>query len=66
MFNHGAYDVKTIPAGTFVRPIEYQYVPKHVKEDDRWTRNFNPETEIYCHTSYGMVPVPRKSIRIAE
>ncbi len=64
-FAHGAYDVKTMAAGTFVRPIEYHYVPKHVKEDERW-KHFDKLTEVFCHCSYGTVPVPRKSIRVAE
>lgn len=64
-FAQGMYDTKIIPAGTFVRPIEYCYVPKHVKDDPRW-RHFDQKTEIFCYCSYGMVPILREKIRVAE
>jgi hypothetical protein len=60
--NYGKYDTKVIPVGSFVRPIEYQYVPKHILDDKRWER-FDKETEIFVFTRYGFVPVKRTSIR---
>lgn len=31
-FDEGQHDHRVLEAGTFVRPVEYQYVPKHVKD----------------------------------
>lgn len=59
---NGNSDAKTIPVGSFVRPIEWQYIPVHIKEDKRWA-SFNKETDIFVFTRYGIVPVARKSIR---
>ena len=59
--NNGG-DYKVLDAGTFVRPIELRYVPKHVVEDHRW-RYFNPAEQIFCFTSIGIVPIPRDRIQ---
>lgn len=56
------YDDKTLKAGTFVRPIEVQYVPKHVLENPRYAF-VDQEKEVFCYTRYGIVPIPRKYIR---
>lgn len=55
---------KILLAGSFVRPIEIQYVPKHIT-DSAFGRWFNKNTEIYCYTRYGIVPIPRNILRIA-
>lgn len=60
--SRGPYDNKTLPAGTFVRPIEYQYVPKHIQDAD-WNRFFDQTTDIFCYTRVGIVAVPRNIIR---
>lgn len=53
----------TIPQGTFVKPIEFCYVPKHVR-DDMFNHNvYNKDTHIYCYSSYGMYPILRTKIR---
>lgn len=57
-----AYDTKTLPEGTFVRPIEIQYVPAHILDNKRW-RSFNSSKEIFCYTHYGIIPIPREKIR---
>lgn len=62
VFSEGAYDKKTVPAGTFVRPIEIQYVPKHCTEDDRW-RNLDMTKYVYCYYSGGIIPFPKSSVR---
>jgi hypothetical protein len=56
---------KTLKEGTFVKPIEPQYVPKHVK-DDPLRRVYDGTKDTYCYTPYGIFPVPRKSIREVE
>jgi hypothetical protein len=51
-----------LQAGEFVRPIELVYVPKHVLDDERW-KWFNKDTEVFCYTRKGVVPIPRYKIR---
>lgn len=61
-YSVGPMDTRTLAAGTFVRPIELPYVPKHVTEDsqNRW---FDKETQIYCYCRYGILAIPKKLIR---
>lgn len=64
VYSTGPMDTRTLPAGTFVRPIELTYVPKHVTEDpqNRW---FDKEKDVYCYCHYGILAIPRKIIREA-
>lgn len=55
-------DYKTLPEGSYVRPIELAYVPKHVLEDKRW-QHFNKDKEIFVYTKIGIVPVPKRILR---
>jgi hypothetical protein len=55
-------DGKVLEAGTWVRPIDPYYIPKHVKEDDRWPF-FDENTQIFCYTRYGIVPLPKRILR---
>lgn len=55
-------DYKVLPAGSFVRPINYDYVPKHVLEDPKW-KNFNSEKEIFCYTKLGFIAIEKKMLR---
>lgn len=63
-FTFDRTDTKTLPAGSFVKPIELVYVPKHVVEQDRW-RGFNKAKDVFCYTRLGIVSIPRKIIREA-
>lgn len=56
------WDVKIIPAGTFVKPIELRYLPKHVVDDPRWNE-YDVEISVFCYTSYGIIPLPRSLLR---
>lgn len=56
------HDLRLLPAGAFVRPIQIQYVPKHVIKDERW-RWFVPATEVFCYTSQGIIVIPKNLIR---
>jgi hypothetical protein len=60
--NYG--ETKTIPKGAFVRPIELKYVPKHVLDSPN-NRFFNSATEVFAFTRYGIVAIPKSSIREA-
>lgn len=55
-------DYKTLPAGSYVRPIELSYVPPHVKEDSRW-KYFNKELEVFAYTKFGIIPIPKYILR---
>jgi hypothetical protein len=55
---------KVLPANSFVRPIEYTYVPKYLKEiEDMPYQRFNPQTEVFCYTHWGIVVLPLKLLR---
>ncbi len=58
----GYSDPVTLPAGTFVRPIHIDYVPKHVINDKRW-EYFNPNTDVFAYTSIGIVMIPKNIMR---
>lgn len=51
-----------LSAGTFVRPIDPVYVPKHILDApmNRW---FNEKTEFYCYTPKGILIIPKDAIR---
>lgn len=57
-FNQGTQDVRTLPAGTFVRPIEFRYLPRHITD-----KNQEYERSVYCYTRYGIISIPRHKIR---
>jgi hypothetical protein len=46
-------DKCVLPSGAFVRPVNDDYVPKHVMEaHHRWN------DYVYCYTRYGFVQIP--------
>ncbi len=49
-----------IAAGTFLRPIDFYYVPRHIREENKF---FNKETEVYCYCYYGILVFPKEVIR---
>jgi hypothetical protein len=51
-----------LPAGSFVRPIEYQYVPKHVTEAPVW-QDFDKNREVFCYTRFGIIALPKNILR---
>jgi hypothetical protein len=61
-YSVGTMDTRTISAGSFVRPVEHCYVPKHVLEDKRWN-HYNSEKHIFIYHRYGFVMVPKDSVR---
>ena len=77
--NYSALDARTLPQGSFVRPLELHYVPKHClaeRENSFWThvpdswggqkirKSFDPLTEVFCYTRYGIITIPRQFIRV--
>lgn len=56
------WDQKVIKAGTFVRPIDFYYVPQHIKDlpDHKW---FDRNREVFCYTPIGIQLIPLDKIR---
>lgn len=51
---------KVLPAGSFVRPIERTYVPKHVLVK---YKDSSSEYYEFCYCYYGIIPVPKSYLR---
>lgn len=56
------HDSKTLAAGSFVRPIDPRYVPKHVLDNPKYVW-FNKNTEVFVYCKYGIIVVPLNIIR---
>lgn len=56
------WDQKTIPKGTFVRPISFYYVPQHVI-DSPDNKFFQPLLEVFAYTPIGIKLLPINKIR---
>ncbi len=61
----GPQDRRVIPAGSSVRPVEEQYLPKHIV--DKWRCEYTgevvPKDKVFVYCRYGFWPVKRTSIR---
>jgi len=53
---------KVLPAGSFARPIVFEYVPRHVIEDPRW-KLFSDDLDVFCYTRYGIISIPKSLLR---
>jgi hypothetical protein len=50
-----------LPEGAFVRPVELQYLPKHIVDCiPAW---YDHAVSVYCYTRYGFTSVNRLKIR---
>lgn len=58
----GPGDPLRLPRGTFVRPIEKQYVPKHILDDPRY-KYFTPETEMFIYCYFGIIVIRKELVR---
>ncbi len=61
-YSVGSMDTRVIEAGTFVRPVEEPYVPKHVMEDKRWS-HYDKSRHVFIYYRYGFVLVPKDLVR---
>lgn len=52
---------KILPAHSFIRPIDWYYVPTHVMDDTKF-KYANKEKEIICYTRYGMILLSRDNV----
>lgn len=52
---------KILPAGSYVKPIEYCYIPKHVLNAPQ-NKYFDQKLEIFVHTKYGIFRMFREHL----
>jgi len=53
------WDIKTVPKGSFVKPLSLNWVPKHVLEKHPF---FDPNNEIFVYCKFGIVSVYKNKI----
>lgn len=52
-----------LKAGTFVRPIRLEYLPKGWEEYVKGARWMSPETEVVCYTPAGLRIILKSNMR---
>lgn len=55
------HDMKEMPQGSFIRPIELCYVPKHCFSGPAATY-YSKERDVFCYTHYGIIPIPKNLV----
>ncbi len=55
-------DSKRLEAGSFVKPIDIYYVPKHIKEDVKFL-GWNLDKYVFCYTHWGITLLERSNLR---
>lgn len=55
-------DPITLHAGTFVKMIDFRWVPKHII-DAEVNKFYDEDKEVFCYCSAGIILIPKKSIR---
>lgn len=58
----GSNQTQVLPANSFVKPIDFGYLPKHIKESESG-RYFNKFTQVFCYTHFGITVIDRNKIR---
>jgi hypothetical protein len=53
---------KVLPSGSFIRPIDKKYLPKHVLEDDKF-KGYNIDSYEFCYSSAGIILVHKSQLR---
>lgn len=53
---------KNLPAGSFVRPIRWEYLPKHITHSKLY-EGIEPIGVLFCYTRYGIVPIDIRRFR---
>lgn len=59
----GPQDTRVLKAGSFVRPVEFCYLPTHITKELSSQRAVKFEDKVFCYTFYGMLPIPKKLLR---
>lgn len=55
-------DSKVLKVGSFVKPIDLYYVPKHCF-NSRASMYYDSKRDVFCYTSFGIIPIPKTKIR---
>ena len=55
-------NIKILPAGAFVQPIDWYYLPKHFKESVQGIF-MDHKKDIVCYTHFGLQVLSRSVIR---
>ena len=55
--------VKELPAGSFVKPVHFDYVPKETKEKLGIDRYFDPSSQTVCYTALGFMVISKDNLR---
>lgn len=55
-------DIQELPAGSYVRPIDYRYVPKHVKDDPK-NKYYFENTDVFCYCKFGIILIKKDILR---
>jgi hypothetical protein len=53
---------KTLPKGSFIKPIWHRYVPKDIREQERW-KGMSMDTHTFAFTSFGIILILKNIIR---
>lgn len=59
-FGTGTVDRVMLSQGTFVRPVENHYLPKHLFEDYQF--KYMGKEEVACYTRYGFHAIPKEKL----
>lgn len=51
---------KVLPEGSFVRPIDPRWIPKHIAE---MYPGFDKVNQVFAYTHYGIVVIPKTLMR---
>lgn len=54
---------KTLPAGSFVKPIDTRYLPRHILERHASSWRDSEMMYVYCH--YGIIRIDKFKVREA-
>ncbi len=57
-----SYNSHTLEAGTFVRPIKWEYLPKHITQDDKY-KYVNLVDNVFVYCFYGIILIPKYLLR---
>lgn len=57
------HNIKTLPSGSFVKPISESYLPQHIKDSGDFKWWFNRQYDVYCYTSLGIIRIQKAKLR---
>lgn len=61
-FSKDIFDERTLPQGSFVKPIHPNHLPVHIKDSEMY-KWMNIETEIIVYTHFGIMVIAKDIVR---